>query len=232
MKKQAYWMMAALLLTSFFIQGCGEDNPQSTGASSRSYDITVVNLSSNQPLSPIAAIMHGPGYQGMTLGSPASLGLEQLAESGDHSAFILEAKASGAVSDTVSGTNVITPGAQTTLTLTGDEQLFTLVSMLVNTNDAIAAVNVIHLDQMAKNETMTLFVRAYDAGTEGNSETAGEVPGPAGNGEGFNSARNDRNVVSLHPGVISQDDGLPASALDQSHRFDQPVAKILIKRVS
>jgi len=72
---------------------------------------------------------------------------------------------------------------------------------------------------------------AYDAGTEANSETAATIPGPAAGGEGYNSTRDDRDTVGGHPGVISADDGLTGSALDASHRFDNPVARITITRL-
>ncbi len=231
MKKHTGLIMTALLLSTLFLQGCGEDH-NGAGASNRSYEVTVVNLTNNQPFSPVATVMHSAAYQIITLGGTASIGLERLAESGDNSVLISDANALPAVSHTASGTGVIPPAAQETVTLTGSGTLLTLASMLVNSNDAFIAVNAIELGNLAKNETMTVSARAYDAGTEGNSEAASDVPGPAAGGEGFNSARNNRNFVTVHPGIISMDDGLAGSALDESHRFDNPVAKIIIKRIS
>lgn len=225
-------IMGTFLLATLFLQGCSDNDHNGAGAANRSYEVTVVNLTHHQPFSPVAAVMHTAGYQGMILGRQASLGLEDLAESGDNSAFLSEAQANASVSNTAAGNEAITPGAQGTLTLTGSGTLLTITSMLVNTNDAIIAVNELELGKLSKGETMSLSARAYDAGTEGNSETAAEVPGPAAGGEGFNPARNDRNFVVVHPGVISMDDGLSTSALSEAHRFDNPVAKIMIKRIS
>lgn len=225
--------MATFLLATLMLQGCSDndDNP-SAGATKRSYEITIVNLTHNQPFSPVAAIMHNAGYQGMTLGGAASTALETLAESGDNSTFLTDATSNAAVNDTASGNGPIASGTQGTVTLTGSGTLLSIASMLVNTNDAIAALNSIELGKMAKDEIMTLHARAYDAGTEGNSEAASDVPGPAAGGEGFNPARNDHDFVIVHPGVISMDDGLSTSALTEAHRFDNPVAKIIIKRIS
>lgn len=233
MKRNSSFILATLLLAMFFLQGCSDsDDNMSAGAEERSYEVTVLNLSHNQPFSPVAAIMHGAAYQGMTLGASANTALEILAESGDNSGFLADAKADPAVSDTTSGTEVIVSGAQGTMSLTGSETLLTIVSMLVNTNDAITVLNGIELGKMLKDETMTLHARAYDTGTEGNSEAASDIPGPAAGGEGFNAARNDRDFISVHPGIVSMDDGLVSSALSESHRFDNAVAKIMIRRIS
>lgn len=233
MKTYSRFIMTTFLLASLVLQGCSDsdDNP-GAGGTMRSYEVSVVNLTNNQAFSPVAAIMHQAGYRGITLGSAASVALETLAESGDNSTFLADAGGDTTVSDAVSGSGVIAPGTQGMVTLSGSGTQLTIATMLVNTNDAIAALNGIELGNMALDETMTVHARAYDAGTEGNSEAASDVPGPAASGEGFNAARNDRGFVIVHPGVISMDDGLSTSVLTESHRFDNPVAKIVIKRVS
>ena len=73
-------------------------------------------------------------------------------------------------------------------------------------------------------------MNVWDSGTELNDELAATIPGPAGGGEGFNTTRDDTDVVSFHPGVISQDDGLATSALSGNHRFLNPGARITITR--
>ncbi len=233
MKKYPTFVMGTLLLATLALQACSDsDDRASAGTTMRSYEVTVVNLTNNQPFSPLAAILHKSTYQGMTLGASASPGLETLAESGDNSPFLADANANTAVSDTASGAGLIASGTQETVMLTGSETRLTLASMLVNTNDAIAALNGIELGNMALNEVMTLHARAYDAGTEDNNEANSDVPGPAADGEGFNATRNDRDFVIVHPGVIGMEDGLSTSVLTEAHRFDNAVAKITIKRTS
>ena len=56
-----------------------------------SFEVTVSNLTGAQPLSPIAVIAHQAGYQVFEIGSPATVGLEELAEGGDNSALLAEA---------------------------------------------------------------------------------------------------------------------------------------------
>ena len=84
---------------------------------------------------------------------------------------------------------------------------------------------------MAVNDSMAMMLPVYDAGTEANSEAAGTIPGPADGGEGFNAERDDADTVSYHPGVVSSQDTLPDSVLMAEHRFDNPVARLIITRV-
>ncbi len=216
--------IAALALagTVLALQGCNYHE--------KVYSVAVTNLTNNQPFAPVGSILHRRGYHAYTLGSSADRALEALAESGDNSALLDTADANTKVMDTVSGNNMIAPGANETLTLQGFHRnlRLTLTTMLVNTNDAFAAIDAVNISGLDLGESMVLYAKAYDAGTEGNSETAADVPGQGG--EGFNVARNDRNFVSVHAGVVSMDDGLAESALNQSHRFDNPVAKIVVTR--
>ena len=78
--------------------------------------------------------------------------------------------------------------------------------------------------------SLTFTTFAYDAGTEANSEAAGTIPGPADSGEGFNEERDDVNYVAMHPGVVSQHDGLSSSVLSSQHKFDNPLTQVVITR--
>ena len=97
--------------------------------------------------------------------------------------------------------------------------------MLVNTNDGFIGLNGVDISELGIDESLVLYARVYDAGTEANTETAATVPGQGG--EGMNAARDDRDFIA----VVSQDDGLATSALDASHRFDNPAARIVITRI-
>ena len=112
---------------------------------------------------------------------------------------------------------------------TTDSKL-SLVSMLVNTNDAFTGLNAIDLASLAAGDSWTGYAGVYDAGTEANSEMAGTIPGPIDGGTGFDAARDDVDFVAMHPGVVSMDDGLATSVLTQAHRFDNPAVYITITR--
>jgi len=197
-----------------------------------SFEVTVTNLTSNQPLSPIATMIDDGTYSPWSVGSAASDGLELLAESGDGGPFLIEADTAGAYA-TLAGNGVILPGASETLTIDTTEyaQLnLSLATMLVNTNDAFAGLKGIDVSNLSIGEELTLSIPVYDAGTEMNSEAAGTIPGPADGGEGYNVVRDDVDLVARHPGVVSNVDGYADSVLDSSHRFDGPVAKLHIRR--
>jgi hypothetical protein len=197
-----------------------------------SFDITVTNLTLGQPLSPIAVVVHNSSQRVFRIGEAASEGLEVLAEGGDNSQLLDELDGIAEVS----GSAPVGPGGSDMLMLELDDDQtdglsLSVVSMLVNTNDAITGLNAISLADMPVGATMTYTAVAYDTGTEANSEQAGTIPGPADGGEGFNALRDDiDDAVTMHPGVVSADDGLSDSVLGQIHRFDNPVARVAITR--
>lgn len=202
------------------------------------FEVTVTNLTNGQPLSPIAVIAHQNTFPVFAIGSPASAGLETLAEGGDNSALLAEAMAVTGIGDTASGAAPIGPAGSETVSLTMNANTLGLMTisvstMLVNTNDAITGVNAVPLVGMQVGDSVTMRSIAYDAGTEANTEAAAHIPGPAGGGEGFNAARDDiADRVAMHSGVVGQDDGFATSDLTGQHRFDNPVAQVRIERIN
>ena len=195
---------------------------------SYTFTVQMSNLTAGQPFSPIAVIAHNEGKL-WEIGKPASAALELMAEGGDNSVLLQFDSAIANVSSEVP----VAPGAETTLTITTDsiEALkLSLSTMMVNTNDGFTGLNAIDVSSLAVDQTLTHFTFAYDAGTESNSEASGTIPGPADSGEGFNEIRDDVNVIAMHPGVVSQQDGLTNSVLSSEHKFDNPLAKVVITR--
>ena len=193
------------------------------------YEVTITNLTNAQPMSPIAVVMHDEGNV-WEIGEPASEALEVLAESGDNSNLLAEA----AFTTTVSGADVVMPGNAETITLTqvdAEPMLLSVVTMLVNTNDAFTGINAIDISAMEVGEIYSFKVGSYDSGTENNNELMADIPGPVAGGEGFNAERDDVDFVAMHPGVVSQDDGLPNSVLSFAHRWDNPTLDITVTRM-
>lgn len=220
---------------------CGDsDNDSSSNNNSaeadRSFEVKVTNLTAGQPLSPTALVVHTSGYHVFSVGSVASEALEKLAEGGDNSDLITAADADSHVLSTTSAAGALAPGGSETFTLMVEGEmvsgaLLSTVSMLVNTNDAITALNGVMLENLGAGESISFNTLSYDTGTEANTETAATIPGPAGGGEGFNATRDDlSDRVSMHSGVVSADDGLTGSALSEMHRWDNPVTQITITR--
>ena len=204
------------------------------------YSVTITNLTAGQPLSPVGYILHKPSYSAFSLGMSASPGLEKLAEGGDASDLLTEAAATGNTYMSAKGSSAIMPGTYQTLTISqelmasySDNLHLTLLTMPVNTNDGFTGLNGVNIGRIGIGESMTYNTTVYDAGTEMNSETITSVPGPAAGGEGFNSLRDDiADQVTMHPGVVTMDDGKVDSALTQLHRWDNPVTRITITRLA
>ena len=167
---QAYIRNFAIASLLLMLGACDSDSnnnipPPPVLTPTQSYQVSILNLSYAQPLSPVVVILHDSGFTGWTLGSAASEALEQLAEGGDNTAFL----DSAAAMLMAGGEGIIMPGAAETLEVTIDEMAevqLTLVSMLVNTNDAFTGVTGADLTSLGIGESQMIELPVYDAGTE------------------------------------------------------------------
>ncbi|MEZ8777185.1 spondin domain-containing protein [Vibrio splendidus] len=197
------------------------------------YDVSVTNLTPNQPMSPLAVLTHNTNFDLFEVGQSASVDLEYLAEGGSNAQLLALSDSDANVYQGISGNGLILSGEQDTVSIRVDrnqEGYISVASMLVNTNDAFVGESGLSLKSLAVGDTFVMNMNVWDSGTELNDELAATIPGPAGGGEGFNTTRDDTDVVSFHSGVISQDDGLTTSALSANHRFLNPGARITITR--
>ncbi len=229
--------LAIPLLIGPLLAACGSDNddmnvmptpdPEPMPMES-SFDITIANLTHGQPLSPIAVTLHGDSTM-WKIGEPSSQALEMLAEGGDNSSFM----AIDGVLASQSTDGPVGPGSSATISVSTTDVLATHLSvatMLVNTNDAFSGLTGLELATLVVDSPKSWRLNVYDSGTEANSESVGTIPGPADGGTGFDAMRDDVDVVAMHPGVVSSDDGLTNSVLTQAHRFDNPSIKLTITR--
>ncbi len=228
---------SAAIGTSILLTGCGSSSSHDSTVDMRTYEINVSNVTPNQPFSPIAVILHTSGYQAWVDGEAASTALEVLAEGGDNSSLLSDASDHSAYLASDSGAGAIGPGNYESIQLEVDAQngaSLSVVTMLVNTNDAYTGINATSLADLASGESVSYRTPVWDAGTESDTEAAGTIPGPADvGGEGFNAARSDSSDrVHFHSGVISNQDGLSGSVLTADHRFDNPAAVITITRLN
>lgn len=229
MKRLTIYGASALVAGTLVLQGCNHTDDSST-QTERNFSVEIGNSTNHQPFAPAGVVLHSEGYHAYSLGGMASTGLESLAEGGDGTELLAAADADSHVLATEAGTGVVAPGMKETIQVQGlgEDPRLSVVAMLVNTNDGFIGVNGVDVSDLAVGESMTVHARVYDAGTESNDEAAAHMPGQGG--EGFNASRDDRDFVAVHPGVVSMDDGLTSSALDQSHRFDNPGARIVVTR--
>ncbi len=240
-----------LLLASAIMAGCGGSGSDSstpavtpppaddgTQNQSRTFQVDIINLTAGQPFSPVFAATHDADYQAFTIGEAASSAVEDMAETGDIAGLFNE----------ISNHGTAVPGGETGPVLSGESRSFELVvdaddvdnirltvlTMLINTNDAFTGVNALDLSSLEAGQRLVHNGVAYDAGTEVNSEATGTFPGPGLRGVvdvgSENSGDSEGSVVTMHNGVITQDDGLPSSILRDINRFDNPVARITVTR--
>ena len=244
MKQTRYFKKAmlggGLALAALALGACSDSDDPVRSQQTFEFEIQVSNLTLGQPFSPLALIAHHEDWRAFETGSAASVALEELAEGGDNSGLLQSASAEAGVYSTVSGAGIVAPGSSETITLevnaaTLGTLSLSMLSMLVNTNDAIVALNAQTLNALAVDESMSWSLNTYDTGTEANTETADTVPGPAAAGglrEGFNANRDDvRDAVYVHAGVVTQEDGLSSSDLSFEHRWDHPAARLTVTRL-
>lgn len=221
-----FFKVLTMICAAFLMVACSDDKH----VAKVGYEVEIVNLTHNQPFSPLALRMHDASYSAWVIGESASLGIEYIAESGDNTAFLGTASSK----KSASGTGIIAPGETAVIDLTSKvtDLYLTAVTMLVNTNDGFAGITGLNLSHLQVGDETMVYLPVYDSGTEANTELAGTIPGPADGGEGFDAVRDDVGYVAMHPGVVGVDDGYTDSVLDGTHKFDGPVAKLKITRIN
>ncbi|PSV88682.1 spondin domain-containing protein [Photobacterium iliopiscarium] len=218
-----------VIISSLFIfLGCSDTD------NTKAFKVTVKNNTNSQPLSPFVVLSHNEDYHLFKIGMPASIELEHLAEGGNHLPLAVSKTSNNNIYNTFFKSEEIPPGGTESIILSSinhKHKYLSIASMLVNTNDAFIGETGLNISSLNVGEVIKINAPVWDAGTEANSELAATIPGPVSSGEGFNPIRNDKNQVVIHPGVISNDDGLTYSALDTNLRFLNPGAVIFITRI-
>ena len=194
-------------------------------------EVTITNITKAQSFATIIVASHKSGVKLFSLGSPASVELEHLAEAGDTGPLAVLLQSNPDVKDVNSqgAGSVLAPGASVTLSVdTGDGfNSVSAAAMLLPTNDGFFAI--VDAAPPTRASSWILKSPAYDAGTEANDEDCAHVPGPPDvcNGEAFNPSRDGaEGFVHIHEGIHGIAD-LPANIWD----WRNPVALVAITRV-
>ena len=206
-------------------------------------DITIQNLTSGMSFTPILAVAHTPDASLFEVGETASAELQAMAEGGslDGLASIGATINADALANPAGG--LLLPGMSTTgdlMTADGNTVL-SVVAMILPTNDGFIGLDNWTIPTEAG--TYTVYVNAYDAGTEANDEIrGGGAPGTPGmpvpppladaigeNGSGVTTTSNNM-TVHIHPGNIGDADQAAGVSDVQNtvHRWLNPVAKVTI----
>ncbi len=228
MKRKHAWLLVGGLVWVAFagVRGMAEEDERERGKAL--FEITITNITEGQTFTPILVASHKKGVKLFTLGEPASVELEVLAEDGDTEPLKASLLRNPDVKDAIDSGASLPPGQSVTLKVRtgGAFNHVSVAAMLVPTNDGFFALN--GVEGPIGNRTLTLFSPAYDAGTEADDELCAHIPGPPNvcQGEGFNLDRDDGDFVHIHAGIHGIGD-LSAAKFD----WRNPVAKITIRRV-
>lgn len=188
------------------------------------FTVTVRNLTYSQVLSPVLAATHSKDVALIEAGSTASAGITTVAEGGDTSVLAAELAGIAAVSGVATSSGPVPPASEVTFTIDGSAGYISVVSMLVNTNDAIMVVDTAALPEHS-GDTVKLYAKSYDAGTETNDEMCSHIPGPACGGAGGSPDDDGEGFVHIHRGLQGVGD-LDAAA----QAWTDPVAVITVRR--
>ena len=175
-----------------------------------SYTVTLTNETVGQYLTPPNFAFHSDDVDVFEPGQAASPGVQAVAENGG--VPVLAEELTGAVDDAgkgisgVVGETPIAPGESRSFTVSTTAEHLSIVSMLICTNDGFAGLDSVGLPRLRGAET-TWFARAWDAGTEINTELDADiVPAPfclgdeVGSGES-NPELAENSVISRHRGI-------------------------------
>ncbi len=195
------------------------------------YEITITNLTGGQPITPAVFAVHSGSHELFRRGASASTGLQQLAENGGVGVLAAEVAANPAIAaSTVVGAAPLAPGttASMTLEVTGRADRFSLAAMLVCTNDGFGGIDGARLPSDIGGERH-YYARAYDAGTEVNTELFADLVPPCDGdpltGTGVtNPALAEGGTVHRHAGIMGVGD------LTEAHAWSGPVLKVTIER--
>jgi hypothetical protein len=206
-------------------------------------DVEIINLTNGIWFTPFLVAAHPDGSEIFTAGQPASASLQAMAEGGDISGLSADLAGVGATIMENPAGGLLPPGMSAVANLDTDGTSnveLTVVSMLLPTNDAFAALNAVTIP--TEPGTYVYNLPAYDAGTEANDEviTGGGAPGAAGipadpgglagtGGTGVAAADANSNV-HIHRNTLGDTDPTGgASDLDSRvHRWLNPVVRIVV----
>ena len=219
--------------------------PESDAAKTQMYEVTITNLTPGQPITPPLLVTHSRDVGIFTPGEMASEQLQQLAENGNAELLVEELKNKPGVLDIVQGTAPLVPandpgetglGYSETFTVSaeGNMRYLSFASMLVCTNDGFAGADSVKLPFYKEK---TVYVKAFDARTEMNTEDFADLVPPCQGAIGVsssedgtgasNSAISEDGIVIPHPGIIGDED-----LQKRVHAWNGPVAKIDIVRMN
>lgn len=161
------------------------------------YTVSITNITPGQTFTPLLVMTHNPDFRFFFMGTPASDALEMLAEGGD-TAPLIEA-AGDMATDAVTTDGLLGPGETVSVTVSGipDKDFASVTAMLIPTNDTFIDFSRIRLPRKGAIE---MLAGALDAGTEANTQSCADIPGPRCGGMGYDAAPDENAEGYVHIG--------------------------------
>jgi hypothetical protein len=199
----------------------------------RLYEVTVFNATRGQLVTPPVAATHTSDFQLFEIGedleaTPLGMALRKQAEDGVAGDLVTALSGDPEVSDAVAfGGMPFGSGGTAVFTVMASRnaKYLTLTAMLATTNDAFAAVRGVRLPN-GIGDKVTVYGKAYDAGTEANSEDCTFIPGPPCDNGGVRDTGDAEGLVHIHSGVHGGGDLEPSD-----HDWRNPVIQVTIERI-
>ena len=191
-------------------------------------EVSITNLTRGQIMSPVFVARHDSDADSLySLGESASESMAKMAEDADASGLLAEwdPETNGDVAEAMVVNldgGPIKPGETVTMSFDIDDgsKWISFASMLVSTNDGFIGANGFDLSK-----SRTVYLNAYDSGSEANSERCAYIPGPPCGNQLHDQAASE-GFVHVHAGIH----GGGVSDLDPAtHDWRDPVARITVK---
>ena len=235
--------LAPLLLVPALALGavaCGDDDEDAeVNTAASTYEVTVTNVGGTQPLTPPVAVTHADQDQYFSVGAEAPEPIREIAENGNLEPALTQWTNAIMGSETPlvpdgSPANEMFPASATfTIDSAEGDGYLSLAAMLICTNDGFTGVQSLALP--AAGEEATATAMAYDAGTENNTESLGDMVPPCQDLSGVTGAEGtgasnadlaEGGEIAAHPGIAGT-----ADLTEEAHGFSGAIAEITVRNV-
>ncbi|MGH3085332.1 MAG: spondin domain-containing protein [Gaiellaceae bacterium] len=225
-------VLLAGLAAAVFVTGSAtaDDEGDDEGGAAKTWLVTVANLTppgpgapGSQPLSPPLFVVHSGKADVWSVGEIASHGVAAIAEDANNTVLESALPALPGVKTVFSGAGGPIPSGESrtfTVETSGRFNRLSLVTMLVNTNDAFTGLDSLRL----RGQGASLATMAHDAGSERNNELESHIPGPCC--ENLFVRDPEGALIGPHEGITGRGDLDPAL-----YDWPEPAARITIQRV-
>ncbi|WJG09076.1 spondin domain-containing protein [Aliiglaciecola sp. LCG003] len=205
-------------------------------ASAAELTIEIQNLTQGIYFTPLLVAAHTPDASLFELGEAASAEIEAMAEGGALDGLMTIGTSINADMVANSAGGLLVPSASTSTMLTNDSSnsVLSIVGMVLPSNDGFVGLGSWPIPSEVG--TYTIYLNAYDAGTEANDELRTSMPVPPpldpllGNGGSGVTSTETNATVHIHRGNFGDSDMAAGSSdmVNSVHRWLNPVAKVVL----